>query len=177
MAVATWNRNESKLKYVYTIYQIEQLILQFIVNAPKKYQNMLGAVIMKECDQALYNARVAQSLFPVLDPEMLLQRRYHLLKAKSAIDTMCTHVTLWFDLLRTSGSLTEAQKAKVNKRLETISKSCVAEIDSLKGVMKSDIDKWNKSHPNHPFEMMHRNKSDVILGAIGEVLDWTDEIQ
>ena len=125
MAVPQHLRKESRLKYLYGVYQLEEEIVTLIANSSKKYSSVFRSVLIQDCDEALRSGRVANQLFPFYDKQIVIQRRYHLIKMIASVENIGTHVQLLIDGIRSADSLPESKRQKLSDRGQRIGEKCV----------------------------------------------------
>lgn len=171
MAVATWDRGESKAQYIHNIYELEKDCLQFVMNSPSKYRNNISDFIVKSCMSALEDAVTANNLYPMYDQQTLLARQYKLISAKSKVKNVCTQLTIWTEMMRSSDNLTQQKLDKINKRLERIGTHSVKCVKTIDGLIKSDIERWNHSHPHNRIEVADRDLIDVVIKQVSNIFN------
>lgn len=136
MSVVSWERNESKVEYLYQTYQLNLLIARIVASKPKKYKANYGDALIKNGLDALKHLQIANSIY-VSTKEDFILRRNHLLEARGIIDSLSTIAFIFLELTRSADA-----NQKADKQEEQIGELCRKCVSLVTGVIKSDKQRY-----------------------------------
>ena len=134
MSVPSWKREESRIEYLWQIYQFTIRMTEICSNKPKKYKNTFsGKLINMTCD-AFTHAKTANEIYIKTQQDYEL-RRNHLQEVIGLISSICTLADIFLETCKKSP---ECKEEKVLKEQEYIGSQCFLIINLVKGVMNYD---------------------------------------
>jgi len=158
MAVSIWNRSESKIKYIADTFELVKWIIEYTSRLPAKYRIGVGDELQHMSIQALYEGRLANSIYVTCKDELTM-RRHVLMQMQAHVDTIATLVTALLDIHRKTEGVDLEKMEKLCKREEKIGQTCASINRCIKGLIEKDIERWNKQHPDDKVSTNWRIKS------------------
>lgn len=142
MSVPSSRRKISNIKFLHELFKFNIRLGQMCENGPKKYRNNYADHIIKTALKALQLAQYANSIYLSKNTteEEFNERELALKKAASLVDNIATTADIYLEFTRGCG----VSNDKVNKRQEEIGTTADEIISLLKGVEKSDKERYKK---------------------------------
>lgn len=149
MSVSTWNRNDSKMKYLSETYKLLEEVISFTTQLPAKYRSGSGDKLQQDVIDALERGRFANSIYALGSRYEIEVRRMYLLDMQSKIDNIATVVACLIQMYRKNDGISFKQVRKLLNREQRIGSKCAEIHRCIAGLVASDIDRWNKQYPSN----------------------------
>lgn len=142
MSVPTNKRELSNIQFLFELYQFNVRLGEICMNSSKKYKANYADFIIRTGLEALQLAQYGNSIYlnKNTTEEEFFTREMCFKKAESLVDNIATTSQIFLELTRKDGTPNE----KVAKRQEYIGSKTNEIISLLKGVEKSDKERYKK---------------------------------
>lgn len=172
MSVPTWNRKDSKMKYLSLTYDLSFEVINYLNKLPTKYRTGIGDELERELIHAMHNGKLANSIYGIGSKADMHERRYHLLQMKASIDTIATFTTILIEINRKHDGSDINKIKKLLGYEERIGDKCNEINKCIAGLISSDVTRWNGMHPSDKVNKRWRMKS-----VVGDVRFNSDTMQ
>ena len=135
--VPTWLRSLSSVEYIYQTFQLSKLVVRIVHNSAGKYKDTCGAIIIKDCERALYHGRVANRI-KIVDAQTYHDRLYELNQMREEVDNVATWAFIWFENIRNNDGIDSKTRTKTFKWEEQVGDLSDNVIQLIDGVIRND---------------------------------------
>lgn len=142
--VPTWKRSQSNIEFLHQTYELAILVGRIVHNTAGKYKDTYGAIMIHNCERALYHGRVGNRLRND-DPHTFYKREDHLNQMIAEIDNVATYAFIWFEEIRQFDGVEKKIVDKTYKWEEQVGGACDDIIRIIEGVMRSDRKTFKQS--------------------------------
>lgn len=137
MSVPTWERDLSKIQFLFELYKLNIRVGQIVMGKPKKYRENYGDKLINECLDALKYAQVANSIYMSVNTSEsdYETRRKYLQMALGLVDNISTTADIFLSL---NWNVDGANHDQIERQQKYFGETTKTIHDLLKGVMASD---------------------------------------
>ena len=135
--VPTWRRKLSNIQYLYQTYQLAILTGRIVHNTAGKYKDTYGAIMIHNCERAMYHGRVANEI-KIVNIQTYDTRYTELKKMKANIDNVATYAFIWFEEIRNFDGANQKIISKTYKWENQIGDLADLIISLIDGVIRYD---------------------------------------
>ena len=131
--VPTWKRKQSEIQYIYDIFLISKHVGRLVHQTARKYRSSYGEKVISLCADAMVEAKKLQN-YAITD-EQILRKIERIDTCRAIIETCCTTIYIWIEILMDNDSLDEQTRKKLFDREYTIgdlSDRVIRELNDLK---------------------------------------------
>lgn len=133
MSVREPERDESKIEFIKVLMDIEKWCLRKSETAPKKYRFMINNQLIKHSADAYSYAKMANSI-RVKDSDTKQMRENYFTRAYISIQAFSSQIDIIYEICRND--------FMTNKEHEQIAKDTFNGLRLLKGIVKSDKERY-----------------------------------